>query len=67
MKSTYNLSEEQRMHIVAIISSIPRGNLEDFKKSTSGLNTEELKYLKQNLSFLVTKGQKQYLSALNSL
>ena len=62
-----NISEEARMHIVAIIASIPRGTLKDFKNSIRELNSEEKKYLKRELSFLVTRGKKEYEAAYNSL
>ena len=55
------------MHITAIIASTPRRTLQEFKKSISDLKPEELKCLKQELSFLVDKGHKKYLAALNSL
>ena len=67
MKSICSISEEQRMHIAAIIASTPRRTLKEFKESVSDLTPEELKYLKQELSLMVDKGQKAYLPALNSL
>jgi len=67
MKSISSISEEQRMHIMVIIASVPRKTLKDFKKSVSTLDPEERKYLKQELSILVTKGKTQYLTAFNSL
>jgi len=67
MNTISNISEEQRMHITAIISSIPRKTLNDFKKSISDLAPEERKYLKQELSILVSKGKTQYMAAYNSL
>jgi len=67
MKSICTISEEQRMHITAIIASVPRNTLNDFKMSISDLKPEELKYLKQELSILASKGHKQYMAAFNSL
>ncbi len=67
MKSICNISEEQRMHVTAIIASAPRKTLKEFKESISDLKPEELKYLKRELNMLVAKGNKNYLAALNSL
>lgn len=67
MKSNFSISEEQRMHITAIIASTPRKTLKEFKESISDLGTEELQYLKRELHMMVAKGNKNYLAALNSL
>ena len=67
MHTITSISEEQHMHITAIIASIPRETIDDFKKSISTLKPEELRHLKQELSMLVTKGRKDYLAALDSL
>ena len=67
MKSINNISEEQRMLITVIIASIPRRTLQEFKESISELNSEELNYLKHELSMLVVRGDRKYWDAYHSL
>ena len=67
MKSIYSISEEQRMHITAIIASVTSKPLDDFKEVISDLTPEERKYLKQELSILITRGKSHYQAAFNLL
>ena len=67
MKRIGSIPEERRMYITAIIAAIPRRTLQEFKESISDLEPEELKYLKQELSMLVVRGDKKYWEAYHSL
>jgi len=62
-----NISEKSKFYIIAIIASIPRKTLDDFKEEVKNLNSEELNYLKQELYFLVSRGKTQYQAAYNAL